>query len=87
MRGRLSDPTSTIARSTESLTLDKGGRHKLKPHARELRMAALRKDENRISPVQKVGRDEFARFVETVRNPPAPSAALRASVATGHRKG
>lgn len=50
-------------------------------------VAALRKADNRISPVQRVGKAEFAHFVEVVKSAPKPSASLRASVALmGKRK-
>lgn len=50
-------------------------------------MAALRKDEARISPIQKVKREDFERFLEALKNPPKPSEKLRASVAAmGRRK-
>lgn len=49
-------------------------------------MAALRKDEGRISPIQKVGKAEFSRFVEACKTPRQPSEALRASVAAAMRK-
>lgn len=50
-------------------------------------MAALRMDEARISPIQKVKREDFERFLEALKNPPKPSEKLRASVAAmGRRK-
>lgn len=49
-------------------------------------MAALRKDEARISPIQKVKREDFERFLETLKNPPKPSEKLRASVAAMGRQ-
>jgi len=49
-------------------------------------MAALLKSD-RIAPVQKVGKAEFARFVDACTQPRQPSATLRESVATaGQRK-